>query len=545
MNKSGGAPPGSLFVPKTNEQYEDAEVYIVQLQKMIDELKYENNEYIKYRHHLIENARSVYEANKLLEKAIREHYLYYLGLLRQFQLNQEQKIILYAYVFTENDVTLPKGMKNLKDIKKKILEYQIQINEIEDRIQSIMKKLPEIVNKVRYYQILLVLLARLITINVLFLNELQNCLSFKYKTDWIKKKINRKDELEIDKTKLKETNDQIETFSYKLNQSLPIFDQIQENKEKTENSNTISNSEDEFNQWLGLSQIDLYSPTHSKSGIYLKYEQKLNEIQKDVTIDDELNELKKIVGFNGYGYLNDKDRLDYLRRLQIHFGLIRSPHRERSNKSKKNHQICKVQNSPKVTKLQQRGEFKNKNDDWSSNFSDSEYSIRPLKFESPYTLRKYGQPFHITNKTNQINNYNDQLFNREEEDESIEEFQLNLPKIKEKVQLIDVETCTNSNEFVIKPPEDKKANSPRRQFKYDPSIFYTPYMPPSIMRGRLNVDNIDPIRLSVTLKDIGLEGLDSATPDRTQQLKWIEYVKKNEKNERIKSPKRRVFMKKY
>ena len=78
MKKSSGSPTGTRFVPKANEQYDDAGVYIAQLKKMIEDLETENHEYLKYRRHLKENARAVYKANILLEIAIREHFLYLL-----------------------------------------------------------------------------------------------------------------------------------------------------------------------------------------------------------------------------------------------------------------------------------------------------------------------------------------------------------------------------------------------------------------------------------------------------------------------------------
>lgn len=571
MKKSSGAPPGTLFVPRSNEQYEDADVYIAQLKKMIEDLKAENYEYFKYRCHLKENARAVYKANILLEIAIREHFLYLLELLALFpQLQQNPNIILFTSYYYEKGVKLPEGVHSIDDINAKMLEYEKELLETEESVEKIMEQLAEYARKMHFYRILLSLITRLIKINILFTKEIKNCLSYNYKTEMLKEKIGRKDELEIDKSKIKDTTNQIDNYSKELYQCLPLYDQVQQIGHKYKKNKEISENLDDFEEWLGIETIELNSIVFSKSQSYLNYEKKLKKIDKKVTIDEEKEELKKIIKFDGYGYLNDHDRKEYLRRLQLAFGLIRTPRKERSNKSKKNQKICKVHNSQKVTKIEapENDLIKKKSkddddnndvitaltvptaptapkieapDDIFSLHSDSSNSIGPLKFESPYASRKFGQPLHFTYPI-EFRSYQKELL--EEEDESYDEFTLTLPSCskKEKVELVDVETCTNSNEFLVKPPKLKKANSPRRKFKYDPSIFYTPILPPT--KGRLKLEETDPVRLEVTLKDIGLEGLDSATPDRTQQI-WYAHVKNKNRSDNRHSPKRRYFMKKF
>ena len=55
---------------------------------------------------------------------------------------------------------------------------------------------------------------------------------------------------------------------------------------------------------------------------------------------------------------------------------------------------------------------------------------------------------------------------------------------------------------------------------YDPSIFYTPIYSYADEVG-MPVHGLVkyPIKLTITLKDIGLEGLDSSTPDKTSRIK--------------------------
>ncbi|KAK8841570.1 hypothetical protein M9Y10_027194 [Tritrichomonas musculus] len=65
---------------------------------------------------------------------------------------------------------------------------------------------------------------------------------------------------------------------------------------------------------------------------------------------------------------------------------------------------------------------------------------------------------------------------------------------------------------------------------YDPSIFYTPMhkaadVPCKPVHNRVKYQ----IKLTVTLKDIGLEGLDSSSPDKPYQARQREQQRKQEK----------------
>lgn len=67
-------------------------------------------------------------------------------------------------------------------------------------------------------------------------------------------------------------------------------------------------------------------------------------------------------------------------------------------------------------------------------------------------------------------------------------------------------------------------------YHYDRSVFYTPMhtaadKPCKPVRNRIKT----PIKLTVTLKDIGLEGLDSPIPDETAQIRKREHQKQQEK----------------
>ena len=85
------------------------------------------------------------------------------------------------------------------------------------------------------------------------------------------------------------------------------------------------------------------------------------------------------------------------------------------------------------------------------------------------------------------------------------------------------------------------ARKPRPYFKkkepfvstYDPAIFYTPFNE-MVDEQKLKFTPVykDPPPLTVTLKDIGLEGLDSPIPDMTQRIKKLE----EEEKERNKPP---------
>ena len=64
---------------------------------------------------------------------------------------------------------------------------------------------------------------------------------------------------------------------------------------------------------------------------------------------------------------------------------------------------------------------------------------------------------------------------------------------------------------------------------YDPSIFYTPFQAQSSKPCK-PVRNLvkNPIRLTISLKDIGLEGLDSSSPDKASDIRQREKQKKQE-----------------
>lgn len=96
-----------------------------------------------------------------------------------------------------------------------------------------------------------------------------------------------------------------------------------------------------------------------------------------------------------------------------------------------------------------------------------------------------------------------------------------------KVTLVNEKTNTGYTMEMIK--ERMKEERMRIEFarnsksKYDPSIFYNSKDSPKRSNNSKKLDHI--IKLTVTLKDIGLEGLDSSTPDKTQELKRFEKEK--------------------
>ena len=173
---------------------------------------------------------------------------------------------------------------------------------------------------------------------------------------------------------------------------------------------------------MGIETVEENPANYAKSRSYLNYKKKLSGILQDITLDDEITELKRIISFNNYDYLNDQERQDYLRRLQLLFGLIRTAKRDNS-KSKKNVRPFKPhgsQNIPETKKLISESSDSGRIDkkiqkNTSSGVSDN--SISSLNFENPYLSRRFGQPFRIIN-------YNSSPIKRpkfEEEEESYEE----------------------------------------------------------------------------------------------------------------------------
>lgn len=68
-------------------------------------------------------------------------------------------------------------------------------------------------------------------------------------------------------------------------------------------------------------------------------------------------------------------------------------------------------------------------------------------------------------------------------------------------------------------PNDSKLKKTQFVSNYDPSIFYTPLYqaadkPCKPVHNRVKY----PIKLTVTLKDIGLEGLDSSNPNEPSKV---------------------------
>lgn len=65
---------------------------------------------------------------------------------------------------------------------------------------------------------------------------------------------------------------------------------------------------------------------------------------------------------------------------------------------------------------------------------------------------------------------------------------------------------------------------------YDPSIFYTPmYTESSKVTKPIRNQVTEPIKLTVTLKDIGLEGLDSPSPDKAYNIRKRKQQRRQEK----------------
>ena len=119
-------------------------------------------------------------------------------------------------------------------------------------------------------------------------------------------------------------------------------------------------------------------------------------------------------------------------------------------------------------------------------------------FDQPYSKL----PILTDNKkiTNVQDNRNDSR--REEGEKELPKLSIHKHKAKISMQTQDQTTQTQQNE-IKKSPRKKKGHS----YNYDPSIFYTPICPESPV-GPVRYFK-DPVKLTVTLKDIGMEKFES------------------------------------
>lgn len=104
------------------------------------------------------------------------------------------------------------------------------------------------------------------------------------------------------------------------------------------------------------------------------------------------------------------------------------------------------------------------------------------------------------------------------------------------VKYASVETNTDLRAQLIQQQKEirERITAILESRRKDPTAIYPPFLPSSRKVPRRNVPAV---KLTVTLKDIGLEGLDSATPDKAQELREKEKEQKKKKDGRRKKQK--------
>ncbi|KAK8835013.1 hypothetical protein M9Y10_020618 [Tritrichomonas musculus] len=98
------------------------------------------------------------------------------------------------------------------------------------------------------------------------------------------------------------------------------------------------------------------------------------------------------------------------------------------------------------------------------------------------------------------------------------------------VKYASVETNTDLRAQLIQQQKEirERITAILESRKKDPTAIYPPFLPSSRKVPRRNVPAV---KLAVTLKDIGLEGLDSATPDKAQELREKEKEQQKKKKD--------------
>ena len=104
---------------------------------------------------------------------------------------------------------------------------------------------------------------------------------------------------------------------------------------------------------------------------------------------------------------------------------------------------------------------------------------------------------------------------------------------KKEAEHVDAQTSTKLPD--VRSPETSKSSKtspkvtkPVHQSTYDPSIFYTNSLSPT-KPAKVVPLCTDKVPITVSLKDIGLEGLDSSTPGKTQELKMLQQLREEER----------------
>lgn len=586
MNRTIRRIDGTLIVPRSqnqNEQETDEE-YAKKLKLIIEELEFEKSEYEKFNQHLLKNAKAVYKANKILRAAIEERKAYLSKMNNRYEFSVEtlEKAILKNKKISKLYTTYKLRVFILQQINQndqyasaEMKKFQEELKDIEAKVKKLMKKYKGPHKKIRLYLILLSLIYRLDNVNSLFSHQSKNITtkpdifgSSKKSSNFsdLQSKLKNGEEikhelslLNIEKTKLPETKTKATYLHNQLNRCQPIYTQVM-NLVKKRNifDDSLLQIEDGVDFDLDLC---LTSPRNTANENEFKFEPGENSF----TFEDEMIELRRIVAGWDFGYLKDPKRQARHKKFIEKYELIPpgtgkdsntndkskgAGNDENANKNEKTNNSEKPENCEELNDLEkvknsdeskQYGKIeisddldKSKKTQNSEELNDSEKSKKSQKIE---TIQKLKRSEKVSNsKKNHQGLLDDDIDTNELEISGLETLLSRLSQrsgnFGKADGLVDVQTSVDP--LTIK--EAQRDAISKSKNTYDPSIFYTPPKPLSstwlpATTGRLSNKGNYPIRLTVTLKDIGLEGLDSATPNKAAELR----KKEKERQMRIKA----------
>ena len=317
------------------------------LRQMIEQLEKEKKEYLKTNQYLVQSTQQVCQENQTLKEEINNRKAYYEHILDR---NSQSAKTLETEI--DNNKKMSKiyhGYKNkVSSIQKtnpdpaycsEMEKYEQELNDIEKSANDLLKRYYESEKKVYDYQVLLSLDTRLNGINHVFTKEAQNCISANdsnpklfsssrltrlqkrmSKGDEIKKDLSIEDG-QIETEKLSTAKNTVDNISNELDRFLPIYNHITLiNRQRM----LMSEEEDLDYKTPASSRATSKpsSPRHSSRSNGKdepSYGSAVSKVPQTVTWSDEISELRRIVGTDGFSYLNDSDRERQLRRIQGYF----------------------------------------------------------------------------------------------------------------------------------------------------------------------------------------------------------------------------------
>ncbi|KAK8871887.1 hypothetical protein M9Y10_007632 [Tritrichomonas musculus] len=320
------------------------------LMQLIEQLKKERNEYEKTNQHLMQNTRLICEENQKIRDEIINRKAYYENMLDRCSKSTKtletefdrSKKVSKIYHFYKKQAGNPQPTNTESClITEEMKRYDQEISDTEKSATQLISKFSESEKNLYYYQILLSLNSRLTNINRLFEKEAQNCIStndsnpqlFKRsRLNRLRQKIGQGDEIkrelslldeDAEDEKLASTKKALNDISINFDRCLSIYNEILLISKKRTMIDELDFDDTSYEGSSRSSSRASQKPSSKlsrKKPIEITLDEKVvSSVPKSFSLEDEVDELRRIVGNEGFGYLNGSEREEQYRRMQSLF----------------------------------------------------------------------------------------------------------------------------------------------------------------------------------------------------------------------------------